>query len=175
MSQLTSKRDSAGDYFGNLALKDFQEFSVPNSIEWLPLAPGWKIVALIILGLVLWQLFVQIKKYQANAYRRMALRQLAQLNSDYSNSLLDQRHYLQQLRQLLKATALQGYPRSAVASLNGRQWIAYLDEKTSSSYFHKETELLMDKQLYQQQYQPDSKQLNKFANNVAQWIMHHHA
>jgi hypothetical protein len=114
------------EYFGNLALKGFQEISVPETMHWLPLAPGWYFVAALVALFLSWKLFLSVKRYIANAYRRSALSQLEKIDTDFDIGNLSHKQYLQQLRQLLKATILVVYPRHEVASLIGQQWVQFL-------------------------------------------------
>lgn len=98
----------------NLAnLRDIVE---PSPVPWWPPAPGWwwllTIVGLIVVGAAV----LGWRHWRANAYRRVALRELR--GSD--NVAL--------IAELLKRTALVAYPRARVASLTGRAWVDWLAE-----------------------------------------------
>jgi len=162
------------EYFGNLALKGFQEISDPKTIHWFPLATGWYFVGALVVIFLSWRLFLAAKRYKANAYRRNALRQLEIINTDFNNGNLNHKQYLQQLRKLLKATTLVIYQRHEVASLSGQQWMQFLNKKTDKSYFDKNTLDLMQHSTYQQQYEADTDTLKRFSQCVAQWLAHHH-
>lgn len=166
-----SNRDES---FGNLALKGFQEISNPETMHWFPLATGWYFVAALVAFFLSWKLILAVKRYKADAYRRNALRQLEIINTDFDDGNLNHKQYLQQLRQLLKATTLIVYQRHEVASLSGQQWAQFLNKKTDKAYFDKNALGLMEHSTYQQQYETDADSLKRFSQCVAQWLAHHH-
>lgn len=162
------------EYFGNLALKGFQEISNPETMHWFPLATGWYFVAALVAFFLSWKLILAVKRYKADAYRRNALRQLEIINTDFDSGNLNHKQYLQQLRQLLKATTLIVYQRHEVASLSGQQWAQFLNKETDKAYFDKNALGLMEHSTYQQQYETDADSLKQFSQCVAQWLAHHH-
>jgi hypothetical protein len=162
------------EYFGNLALKGFQEISNPETVHWFPLATGWYVVAAVAAIFLGWKLFLAAKRYIADAYRRNALRQLQRINADFDSGDLSRRQYLQQLRQLLKATTLVIYQRHKVASLSGQQWAQFLNQKTDNDYFDKDILALLENPTYRRQYEADTDSLKRFSQCVARWLTHHH-
>jgi len=117
---------------GSLArLHDIVE---PAPVSAWPLAPGAQ--ALVALALV-WMAagcFLWWRRRRANAYRRVAVRELARLRpslrepSTRGGALLE-------LAVLLKRVALAAYPREQVASLTGDAWIRFLDGTVRGSPF----------------------------------------
>ncbi len=162
------------EYFGNLTLKGFQEISNPETMHWFPLAEGWYFVIAVVAIFLSWKLFLVAKRYIANAYRRNALRQLKKINANFDNGKLNHRQYLQQLRQLLKATTLVIYQRHEVASLSGQQWAQFLNKKTDNTCFGEDVQGLLEHSTYQQQYEADADNLKIFSQCVARWLAHHH-
>ncbi len=99
----------------------------PEPIGWFPLALGWWVLlAVIVLALIALVLTVR-RQRRKTAYRRRALEQLRNISDHF-----DQHQHLKQLVQdcnrLLKATALQAWPREQVAALSGKEWLAFLDQ-----------------------------------------------
>ena len=87
-----------------------------------------------LLGLLALWLFV--KRYRANAYRREALSQLQRSYEAYRGGA-DKSAFLAQTNALLKAVALQAYPRRAVAASSGEAWSSGFStrpERSMSSY-----------------------------------------
>ena len=162
------------EYFGNLALKGFQEISNPETIHWFPLATGWYFVAALAAVFLSWKIFIAVKRYVADAYRRNALRQLEKINAAFDSGNLSHRQYLQQLRQLLKATTLVIYQRHEVASLSGQQWAQFLNQNADNAYFDKDILELLENPTYRQQYEADADSLKRFSQCVARWLAHHH-
>jgi hypothetical protein len=108
------------------SLESLHDIVAAPPVPLWPPAPGWYFLALAVLALIAWAAWHGIRKRRANAYRRAALREL-----DYLFDLrLDEAgagSALRALPGLLKRTALAAWPRAQVASLNGREWLDFLD------------------------------------------------
>ncbi len=100
-------------------LDNLAPLRTPEAISWWPLAPGWWVLAiLLVIALTALAVFTW-RRYQANRYRRTALRMLNDLiASDCAT--------LEQINQLLKATSLACWPTADVAQLHGANWTAFL-------------------------------------------------
>lgn len=103
----------------DVLLQQLAPLRAPSPIGWWPPAPGWWVLAVVVLiGLGLLAL-VLYRRRQARRYRRQALQRLQQLCSAGDVTL-------EQLNQLLKATAMRGFPTSDVARLHGARWQQFL-------------------------------------------------
>ena len=162
-----------GEYFGNLALKNFQEFSDPEYFHWFPLAPGWYFVLALVAAYLAWLGHRTFRRYQQNAYRREAMRLLDSIIADHDLGQLDAREYLQRLRQLLKSTALKVYPRTDVAGLTGSAWLGFLNDSADNPLFDVLAGDLLDSSVYRKDYQPDRALLESFSSAVAIWLSLH--
>ncbi|NND66923.1 MAG: DUF4381 domain-containing protein [Halioglobus sp.] len=96
----------------------------PEQISWWPPAPGWWVLAAVLLALLAFALYRLWQRYQRNAYRRQALRQLALLREEASDS----REFVTALNALLKSTALAAYPRRDIAAQHGARWCTFLND-----------------------------------------------
>ena len=114
-----------------------RDLHLPEAIGWWPLAPGWWVVLAIVgavLGYVLWRTY---KRWQFNAPRRFALRELAR----YETEFLEHRDPIRlgkQVSELLRRGMLAYAPRDEVAGLTGEAWLAWLDRGMPVPYFHTE-------------------------------------
>ena len=114
-----------------------RDLHLPDAIGWWPLAPGWWLVLAIVaavLGYILWRLY---KRWQFNAPRRFALRELAR----YEAAFLEHRDPVtlgKQVSELLRRGMLAYAPRDEVAGLTGEAWLAWLDNGMPVPYFHTE-------------------------------------
>lgn len=117
--------------FGNYLLHGIEEVHLPESVSWWPQTIGWQIMGLLLLITVGYRLYLLAKKWWRNRYRRTALNRLAALEqrADVWQQVV------RQLPFLLKATALQAYPRSAVAQLSGTRWLEFLDAQFEGAAF----------------------------------------
>lgn len=115
-----------------LPLKDLH---LPETIGWWPLAPGWWILAaLVVTGLtyLAWRWY---RAWRFNAPRRFALRELAKFEAAY----LDHHDPVtlgKQLSELLRRSMLAYAPRGHMAGLTGEAWLAWLDRGMPVPYFH---------------------------------------
>ncbi|MEX1033661.1 MAG: DUF4381 domain-containing protein [Cellvibrionaceae bacterium] len=156
-------------------LAQLRDIHVPDPVSWWPPAPGWWIVAILILaalGLAWWLR----RQYRArNAYRRAARHELAQawdrLRRDGN---LDR--YIEALGQILRRAALVAFPRQRVNGLHGEAWLRFLDEslpanKGSAEPFSQGP----GHDLLVLPYRPvdPSRNLEPLHNLVMDWLTHH--
>lgn len=114
-----------------------RDLHLPDVTGWWPLAPGWwGVIAIlgVILGYVLWQVY---RRWQFNAPRRYAMRELARYESEYLVHR-DPVTLGKQLSELLRRGMLAYAPREEVAGLTGDEWLAWLDRGMPLPYFHTE-------------------------------------
>ncbi|MEZ5582662.1 MAG: DUF4381 domain-containing protein [Candidatus Competibacteraceae bacterium] len=118
------------------SLQNLYDIVLPPPVPWWPPAPGWYWLAaafLLGLGWLLWRAFC---RYRADAYRRAALAEFARLTD------------LTLLPELLKRTALAGYPRERVAVLSGPDWWAFLDKTNGDTAFSTTAGSLLNRLAY---------------------------
>ena len=103
-------------------LQDLNPIILPDAVGWLPLAPGWIVLGVLLgAGLVTlaWRRWL---RWRDQRYRREALRELAAMED------------LTALPNLLKRAALSAWPRERVASLTGTAWHRFLDESAGHNH-----------------------------------------
>ena len=114
-----------------------RDLHLPDAIGWWPLAPGWWGVLVILavgLAYTTWRLY---RRWQFNAPRRYAMRELARIEAEY----LEHRNPVmlgKQLSELLRRGMLAYAPREEIAGLTGEAWLAWLDKGMPLPYFHTE-------------------------------------
>ena len=101
--------------FGNPWMSNLEEIELPEPVPFTFETPGWYLVAGFALVVGLWLAWRLWKRWQADAYRRVALEELAKLDFPAG------------LPELLKRVALVAYPRAEVADLYGDAWLGFLD------------------------------------------------
>lgn len=116
------------------SLSNLRDIVEPAGITWWPPAPGLVLLGLLIL---LWTVFTVMfwwRRRQRNAYRRAALKELAAIEERIHHPQT-RNEGVRQLSVLLKRVALAAYPRTAVASLTGDRWNAFLDRQVGGDTF----------------------------------------
>ena len=112
-------------------LSNLHDIVLPAPVSFWPPAPGWWILAGAILAALVLLLVKLALRYRANAYRREALRELAQIGAPLDAEKA------QALSAILKRAALVAFPRADVASLTGAAWSRFLDKTGRMNAFEK--------------------------------------
>ena len=96
------------------SLDNLADIYVPPPVSWWPPAAGWWIVFAVLVLAMLIGVIRAWKSWNANAYRRAAMRELQEAAN------------LSEVSGILKRTALCAFPREQVASLSGWEWAVWL-------------------------------------------------
>ncbi|MDJ0842070.1 MAG: DUF4381 domain-containing protein [Acidobacteriota bacterium] len=120
-----------GDDFGNYLIRGIDEIIIPEPVSWMPSAPGWRVLGVLLLLAGLYALVRGIQKWRRNRYRRETLHRLQ------AALQVSKQAALKELPFLLKACALRVYPRQRIAALSGLQWCAFLDRSYKGPSFEK--------------------------------------
>jgi hypothetical protein len=107
------------------ALEKLADLAVPAPTPWTPQTWGWAVLAVALLGLVVWLVVRAVQHRRANRYRVEALADLAVLESRFGDDR-QRAAALAAMPAVLKRVALAAWPRSEVASLSGGTWVAFL-------------------------------------------------
>ena len=105
-------------------LDKLHDFYQPPAPPWTPHTVGWYVVFAIIGLLLMWCVVHFIHRWNANRYRREALRELTLAPADGISALL-------------KRAALSAWPREKVAPLSGDAWLSFLSTTSSDDSFQR--------------------------------------
>lgn len=105
---------------------------LPDPVGWWPLAPGWWILA-VLLVVIIWGAVHVLRTYRESVGYR-AGKVLQRLKQDYQQGVLDKQALLSELNQLLKRTALVRFSANEVARLSGDEWVAFLLKHSKAEY-----------------------------------------
>lgn len=103
-----------------------RDLHLPEAVGWWPPAPGWWILAGLLLAGLLYYLVRVWQAWRRGAARRAALAEHARLARRYAADG-DVVGLAGDLSRLLRRTMLAYAPRQAVAGLTGDEWLAWLD------------------------------------------------
>ncbi|MBV8884718.1 MAG: DUF4381 domain-containing protein [Chroococcidiopsidaceae cyanobacterium CP_BM_RX_35] len=160
---------------GNVLLNGLHEIELPEPPSYRPQTLGWLILLLIgLVAIVVWG-YRQYRQWQANRYRRDALKRLIEIEQAIATSE-PRSHALAQIPVLIKQSALSAFPRETVAQLSGESWLNFLDLSYGGQAFTQGA----GRVLLQIAYQPPSV-LEKISAEttadliavVRQWITEH--
>jgi hypothetical protein len=143
---------------------------IPDPIPFTMDTLGWKILFLLLFLLILYIAYKYYIKYKQNGYRREAVSQIQNLITNNKNTASTT---ISQTMFILKQTALQTYNRKQVASLEGENWLVFLDSKWNHSEFIKYKDVIASA-VYKNEFNNSGHfEVTEFANNSINWIKHH--
>lgn len=148
------------------SLQNLQDIVLPAPVPWWPPAPGWYVLAALIVLAISWYGFHAIRRYHRNRYRRAALTTLNELQASGDASAC------RDIPELLKRTALAVYPRSEVASISGEDWLSFLEQHAGKSRLDKAAGALLQRAAYQPEPLNEAEVSLLFAS-AGEWIKHH--
>ena len=139
-----------------------------------PIAPGWYMIATLLIATAIFFVLRFMQRRRANQYRQDALSQLAVLQKTLDHG--EAENALRALPVLIKATALYAYSRKTIASLYGDGWIDFLNETLSAPHFNKEDGVLLAQISYGTPnaiLAVSKQQSSQLFGHVKYWIQHH--
>ena len=113
-----------------LALRDIH---LPPAPPFWPLAPGWWIVAALVLAAITWGGIRLWKRAHLRSQRRRVIDALGQLERGLATERSAEA--LARISLLLRRLALARFPRERVAGLSGDAWLRFLDESGGDGRF----------------------------------------
>ncbi|WP_122574842.1 DUF4381 domain-containing protein [Pseudomonas viridiflava] len=160
-------------------LDQLQPLIAPEAIGLWPPAPGWWLLLLLIpaLGWGIWRLRtllpVKVSKSRSeqplDPVRVAALAELASLPKPYDGAPAGA--WLQQINGLLKRLCRNHYPHSQSHTLNGRKWLAFLDNRCPAAGLTRW--MILVEGAYKPECKLDDKAISGLTQAVDIWIRKH--
>ena len=149
-------------------LENLRDIHLPGEVSAWPPAPGWWILAVLIIslaGYVIWKVW---QHYQQKHLLRLSLENLTQLTVDYS-SHQDPQKLVKAYSSLLRRIALARFSRQKVAGLTGDSWLSFLDESAQINIFNSDVGKLLLNAPYQKN-EVVTNSLDELTAAVKLWI-----
>jgi len=115
-------------------LADLRGYHLPEAVAWWPPAPGWWLLAGLLLVLTIGLALYLARRRHRRAAARVALQELAELRAALAAGH-DADAFLRGLSRLLRRFALVRFPRRRVAGLTGTSWLEFLDAQGGDGQF----------------------------------------
>jgi hypothetical protein len=160
-------------------LDQLQPLIPPEAVGFWPPAPGWWLLLVLIPALAygLWRArrFMPLKKRTPSAeqpldpLRVAALEELARMPKPYDGAPAGA--WLQQINGLLKRLCRNHYPYSQSHTLNGRKWLAFLDNRCPAAGLTRW--MILVEGAYKPECKLDDKAITGLTQSVDTWIRKH--
>jgi len=100
-------------------------------VPWWPPAPGWWVVALLVLAVLLWFGRQLLARYRVHQRRRQMLGWIDHLNATVDPQK-DPQAYLSTLNRVFKVVALRAFHEQQCAGMAGEQWTDFLQQNLNA-------------------------------------------
>lgn len=144
------------------SIDDLQPIIPPEEVSFWPPQPGWYVVIALLLVLLVYLIYKRIQYIKRNKYRKVATHELQKMSTAGS---------MDQVNSLLKATAIKGFGREAVAGLYGQSWVDFLNTSCKKVHFDPNDPRLTG--AYSQENDNNNTDQASFLQNANRWIKHH--
>ena len=143
-----------------------EPYPVPFTMDTI----GWKILFFLLFIVIVFIAYKFFMYYKSNQYRREAI---AKIQSISTNSEISIFEFINRVMFQVKLTALHTFGRKKVASLEGEQWLQFLDKSVKNSNFDQYHDVIF-RAVYKDEFLPSS-DFNKevFINSTIKWIKNH--
>ena len=151
-------------------LAQLRDIHLPEPISWWPPAPGWWILALLLISALSYGLYRFFQWRNNNLYRRQAL---AELENSYACHKDDPTTFSHQVLALLRRTTRAAFPLKKLASASTDKLLEQISNSAIETGFHRE----LRQQLTSLPYQSKAEFPTGFSDDLyratRQWIKHH--
>ena len=113
-------------------LSQLRDIHTAAPVGWWPPAPGWWVLALLLLVLLGWLGRRVLERYRIHQRRKQMLGWVDHLNANIDPQR-DPQAYLSTLNRIFKLVALRAFPDQHCAALSGQEWVDFLIEKTKKT------------------------------------------
>lgn len=147
------------------SLDNLHDIIIPKAVGFLPSAPGWTIVLLLLLALLFHFAVQRYKYYKKSQYRREALREFVTYKHHSKEDAIA-------LLALGKRVGIAAYGRTEIAKLSADSWWDFMQEHSKvkvNSGLRQE----IDKLLYDANHTMNSSVYDNIAECISLWIKTH--
>jgi len=113
-------------------LSQLRDIHAAPAVSWWPPAPGWWILALLLLVLLFWLGRRLLARIRAHQRRKQMLGWVDHLNANIDPQR-DPQGYLSTLNRIFKLVALRAFPEQHCAALAGQDWADFLSSQSAES------------------------------------------
>jgi hypothetical protein len=124
-------------------LAQLRDIHLPEPVGWWPLAPGWYVLMLLIL-LIMMIITYRVYKRHVNGLAKNKALELLTFYKDHYDKDRNAQVASARVSELLRRVALVYYPRAQVAGLHGDDWVEFLNKTSKKIDFKPVKAMLLD-------------------------------
>lgn len=124
------------------ALAKLRDIQLPEPIGWWPMAPGWYVLSVLALFCLILIAYCLNRYYANSRCKREALLLLVSYEQEYRRTGNSQQTSMK-VSELLRRVALVYFPRTMIASLQDKAWLAFLNKTAKAVDFNLASECLL--------------------------------
>lgn len=145
----------------------------PEPVSFWPPQPGWYLVIVILLLIIIYGVNKYLQYQKKNRYRKLALQQF-EIIKNSSHPIPDQNIILA-LNKLLKVTAINGFPRKEVACLSGKAWVNFLEQSCKKVKLSEDAKYVLASSEFvpPQRYKIEEQEWSELLAISERWIKNH--
>jgi len=113
-------------------LSQLRDIHAAPEVPWWPPAPGWWVLAVLLLVVLGWLLRRLYARYRVQQRRRQMLTWVDHLNTNV-DPVNQPQAYLSTLNRIFKLVALRAFPERQCAAMAGQDWADFLTENMKST------------------------------------------
>lgn len=144
-----------------------RDIHLPDSVAWWPPAPGWWLLPVVVLGLILLLRWLRTRPRSLRIDKGVRLEVESELAAWQQHG--DPLRLLQSLSILFKRVGMTYLPRDQVAGRSGLAWIEQVDGLAGGRRFSPEVRELLATAPYRADIELDERQLNELVSQVRSW------
>ena len=114
-------------------LSQLRDIHTAPQVPWWPPAPGWWVLAILVLLLLGWLAQRALGRLRVHQRRKQMLAWVDHLNATVDPKR-DPQAYLSTLNRIFKLVALRAFPEDRCAALAGQDWVDFLSSELKDSH-----------------------------------------
>ena len=145
-----------------------RDIHLPAPPDFWPPAPGWWLLAGLVLGLLTWAGVLLWRHLRVRRQRRRILALLTRIERTAGSEATPE--FLAELSRLLRCLALMRFPPGQIASLTGQDWLRFLDSSGGEGQFARGPGSVLALGPYMREL-PDAVDSRALTGLVRQWVL----
>jgi hypothetical protein len=147
-------------------LQQLRDLELPADPSWWPPAVGWWMVAMLLLALVGWGLWMVIVRNTRQRPYRRARRELDALRQALQRGAIDARQYVDGANALLKRVCIHARRDRDVARLSDVQWLRHLDALSGGNAFTQGSGSVLGARRFAPRFELEAEQLHRLLTGL---------